>query len=87
MVLMDTAKQYFARLRADELTNRKSVSSVYRQTQPLQLTHLDEGCGAQKLQADRRIPSTWSQRIFELHQCRQNLVMMSGYLSPQNLKY
>ena len=70
-LLMDTAKQYFARLRADELTNCKSISSrhrVSRQTQPLQLTHLDEECEAQMLQAVRTIPSTCSQRIAELNQ-------------------
>jgi hypothetical protein len=36
-LLMDTAKQYFTRLRADELTNCKSISSRLRdcrQTQP-----------------------------------------------------
>jgi hypothetical protein len=41
-LLMDTAKQRISRLRADELTNCKTVSSrhrVCRQTQPLQLTH------------------------------------------------
>jgi len=70
-LLMDTAKQYFARLRADELTNCKSISSrhrVCRQTQPLQLTHLDDECGAPMLQAVRTIPSTCSQRIAELNQ-------------------
>jgi hypothetical protein len=38
------------------------------QTQPLQLTHLDEECNAQMLQAVRTIPSTCSQRIAELNQ-------------------
>ena len=44
-LLMDTAKQYFARLKADELASCKSISSRHRvckQNQPLQLTHLDE---------------------------------------------
>ena len=48
--LMDTAKQYFARLRTDELTNYKSISSIHlvcKQTQPPQLTHLDDECEAQ----------------------------------------
>jgi len=70
-LLMDTAKQYFARLKADELANCKSISSrrrVCRQTQPLQLTHLDDGYEAQMLQAVRTIPSTCSQRIAELNQ-------------------
>jgi len=68
---MDTAKQYFARLRADELNNCKLISSRHRvckQTQPLQLTHLDDECEAQMLQAIRTIPSTCSQRIAELNQ-------------------
>ena len=56
-LLMDTAKQYFARLKAYELTS-KSISSRHRvckQTQPLQLTHLDDECEAQMLQAVRTI--------------------------------
>ena len=70
-LLMDTAKQYFARLRADELANCKSISSqhrVCRQTQPLQLTHLDDECEAHMLQAVRAIPSSCSQRIAKLNQ-------------------
>ena len=70
-LLMDTAKQCFARLRADELANCKSINSrhrVCRQSQPLQLTHLDEECEAQMLQAVRTIPSACSQRITELNQ-------------------
>jgi hypothetical protein len=72
---MDTAKQYFARLRADELANCKSISSrhrVCRQNQPLQLAHLDEECEAQMLQDVRTIPSTCSQRITELNQAVWN---------------
>ena len=68
---MDTAKQYFARLRADELTNCKLISSRHRvckETQPLRLTHLDDECEAQMLQAIRTIPPTCSQRIAELNQ-------------------
>ena len=60
-LLMDTAKQYFARLRADELNNYKLISSRHRvckQTQPLQITHIDDECEAQMLQAIRTIPST-----------------------------
>ena len=70
-ILMDTAKRYFARLRADELIKCKSISNRHRvckQTQPLQLTHLDDECEAQMLQAVRTIPSTCSQRIAELNQ-------------------
>jgi len=53
------------------LTNCRSVSSLLRvckQTQPLQLTHLDDECESQMLQAVRTIPSTCSQRIAELNQ-------------------
>jgi hypothetical protein len=53
-LLMDSAKRYFARLRADKLTSCKTISShhcVCRQIQPLQLTHLDDECEAQILQA------------------------------------
>jgi hypothetical protein len=57
-ILMDTEKQYFARLKANELRNCKSISSrrhVCRQTQPLQLTHLDEECVALMLHSVRTI--------------------------------
>jgi hypothetical protein len=70
-VLMDTAKQYFARLRANELASCKSISTrhrVCRQNQPLQFTHLDEECEAQILQPVRTMPPTCSQRIAELNQ-------------------
>jgi hypothetical protein len=89
-LLMDSAKQYFATLRADELTSCKTISSrhrVCRQTQPLQLTHLDDECEAQMLQAIRTIPSTCSQRRAELNQFGHNWITMSGYLLPLNLKY
>jgi hypothetical protein len=89
-LLMDTAKQYFARLRADELTNCKSISSRHRvckQTQPLRLTHLDDECEAQMLQAvkyntvylfakNSRTKSIWNKWI-----------TMSGYMMPRNPKY
>jgi hypothetical protein len=70
-LLMDVAKQYVTRLHADKLNNCKTVSSrhrVCRQTQPVQLTHLDEECEAQMLQGVRTITSTCSQRITELNQ-------------------
>ena len=60
-LLMYTAKHYFAKLRADELNNYKLISSRHRvckQTQPLQITHIDDECEAQMLQAIRTIPST-----------------------------
>ena len=89
-LLMDTAKQYFARLRADELASCKSISSRHRvckQNQPLQLTHLDEEWEAQMLQAVRTILSTCLQRIAELNQFGLNWKIMSGYLLPRNLRY
>jgi hypothetical protein len=68
---MDTAKQYFARLRADELSSCKTISrrhSICKQTQPIQLTYRDDECEVQMLQIPRTIPSTFSQRIAELNQ-------------------
>jgi hypothetical protein len=42
---MDTAKRYFTRLRVEEIKECKTVIfRVCTQTQPVQLTHLDEEC-------------------------------------------
>jgi len=41
---------------------------VCKQTQPVQLTHLDEECEAQLVQTLNSIPSSCSQRIVELNQ-------------------
>jgi hypothetical protein len=80
---MDTAKQYFARLRADDLANCKSMSSrhhVCRQNQPLQLTYLDEECEAKMLQDVRTIPPNCSQRITELNQTVWNQLYNNEWL-------
>ena len=82
-LLMDVAKQYFTRLRTDELHNCKTISSrhrVCRQTQPVQLTHLDEEREAQMLQCVRTIPSTCSQKITELNQTIWTQVNNNGWL-------
>jgi hypothetical protein len=89
-LLMNTAKLYCARLKADEITNCKSLSSrqrVCKQTQSLQLTHLDDECEAQILQAVRTIPSTYTQRSAELKQFGRNWITRSGYSLLRNLKY
>ena len=70
--LLDTAKQYFATLRAEKLTNCKSISSILftEKLSPYSL-HLDKECEAQTLQAVRTIPPTCSQRA-ELNQSGHN---------------
>jgi hypothetical protein len=67
---MDTAKRYFAGLGTEEMNLCKVVSKthkVWKQTQPVQLTHLDEECEAQMLQPIRSIPASCSQGIVELN--------------------
>ena len=49
-LLMDTTKRYFTGLRVDEIRESKAINKVLKickQTQPVQLTHLDEVCEAQ----------------------------------------
>lgn len=46
-LLMDTAKWYFTRLGVDQINDCKTVRCilrVYKQTKPMQVTHLDEEC-------------------------------------------
>jgi hypothetical protein len=53
-LLMDTAKRYFTRLGVDEIKDCKIVSNIHRvckQTQSVQLTHLEEECEAKMLRA------------------------------------
>jgi hypothetical protein len=69
-LLMDTAKRYFTRLGVDEINECKTVSKTHKvckQTQPVQLTHLDEECEAQMIEPIRSIPTSCSQRIVELN--------------------
>ena len=70
-LLMDTAKRFFTRLGVDEVNECKTLSKgnmICKQTQPVQLTHLDEECEAQMIQTLSSIPSSCSQRIVELNQ-------------------
>jgi len=69
-MLMETAKRYFTRLGADgnNLCNIVSKThKVCKQTQPVQLTQLDEECEAQLIEPIRTIPASCSQRILELN--------------------
>ena len=84
-LLPNTAKQYFASLRAEELTNLRQWAVLFAGTQPIQLTHLDKECKAQMLQAIRTIPSTCSERVAKLKQSGHKWITMSGYLLPWNL--
>ena len=70
-LLMDVSKRYYARLKDSELTECKLISShyrVYKQNNPMQLTHLHEECEVEMLQSIRTIPSSCSQRIAEINQ-------------------
>jgi hypothetical protein len=51
-LLMDIAKQYYARLKADEIKECKLISSYHRicrQYNPVQITHLHEECEVEML--------------------------------------
>lgn len=70
-LLMNVAKQYYARLKVDEIKECKLISSYHRvckQNNTLQITHLHEECEVEMLQAIRTIPSSCSQRIAEISQ-------------------
>jgi hypothetical protein len=67
---MDPAKRYFTGLGADGINLRNIASKtqkVCKQTQPVQLTHLDEDSEAQMKQLIRSIPASCCQRIVELN--------------------
>jgi hypothetical protein len=69
-LLMDTAKRYLTGLGADGINLCKIVSKTHKvckQTQPVQLTHLDEECEAQMMEPIWSIPASCSQRIVELN--------------------
>ena len=69
--LMDIAKQYYVRLKADEIKECKLISSyhrVCRQNNPVRVTYLHEECEVEMLQSIRTIPSSCSQRIAEINQ-------------------
>jgi hypothetical protein len=70
-LLMDIAKQYYARLKVDEIKECKQINNYHRvckQNHPMQVTHLDEECEAEMLQPIRNIPASCSQRVIELNQ-------------------
>jgi hypothetical protein len=65
-LLMDVAKQYYARLKTDEIKECKLINSHHRvckQNNPVQVTHLREECEVEMLQSTRTIPSNCSQRV------------------------
>jgi hypothetical protein len=52
-LLMDSPRQYFAKLKADEIKECKQIDSYHRvckQRHPIQVTHFDEDCEAEMLQ-------------------------------------
>ena len=69
-LLMDTAKRHFTGLKVDEVHECKAINKVLKickQTQSVQLTHLDEVCEAQIIEPIRSIPASCSQRIVDLN--------------------
>ena len=69
-LLRDTAKRYFTMLGVTGINEYKSVTKehkVCKQSQPVQLTHLDEECEAQMFEPIRSIPASYSQRSVELN--------------------
>jgi hypothetical protein len=74
---MNTAERYFTGLRVDEIHECKTINKVLKickQTQPVQLTHLDQVCEAQMIEPIRSIPASCSQRIVDLkHTLRTQL--------------
>ena len=69
-LLMDTAKRHFTGLKVDEIHECKTVNKdlkVCKQSQPMQLTHLDEICEAQMIEPIKAIPASCSQRVVDLN--------------------
>jgi hypothetical protein len=70
-LLMDMAKLYCARLRAEEFKECKLMDNNHRlgkQNYPVQVEHENEECGDELLQSIRSIPGSCSQRTVELNQ-------------------
>jgi hypothetical protein len=87
---MDVAKQYYARLKVDEIKERKLISSYHRickQKNPVQVTHLHEECEVEMLQSIRTIPSSCSQRIAEINQTIWTQRITSGCMSLRDPIY
>jgi len=84
-LLMVVAKQYYARLKVDEIKECKLISSYHRvckQNNPVQVTHLQEECEVEILQSIRTILSSFSQRIAEINQTIWTQRIMNGCMSP-----
>lgn len=70
-LLMDVAKQYYARLKVDEIKECKLINSYHRvckQNNPVQVKHLCEECEVEMHQSIRTILYSFSQRIAEINQ-------------------
>jgi hypothetical protein len=68
---MDFAKQYYARLRVDEIKECKQINTYHRvckQNNPVQITHLHEEYAVEMLQSNRNIPTSYSRKIAETSQ-------------------
>jgi hypothetical protein len=84
-LLMDTAKQYYAKLREGKITECKSITlrhRVCKQHNPVQLTHLHEECEIEMLQSLRAIPGSCSQRIAVISQIIWTQIIMNVIYSP-----
>ena len=82
-LLMDTAKQYFTGLKVEEIHECKTIKKVLKvckQTQPMQLTHLDEICEAQIIEPIRTILASCSQRIVNFNHTLWKQLDGNGWL-------
>jgi len=80
---METAGRYFTKLGVDEIHECKTISKdlkICKQTQPVQLTHLDEECEAQIIEPIRSIPASCSKRIVELNHTLWTPTETNGHL-------
>jgi hypothetical protein len=70
-LLMDVAKQYYARLRVDEIKECKQINTYHtfcKQNNPVQTTQLHEQYKVEMLQSIRNISTSRSQRTAETNQ-------------------
>jgi hypothetical protein len=89
-LLMEVAKQYYVRLKVDEIKECKLINSYHRvckQNSPVQVTHLCEECEVEMLQSIRTVPSSCSQRIAEINQTTWTRRITNGCMSPHNQTY
>jgi hypothetical protein len=89
-LLMDVAKQYYARLKIDRIKECKLINSYHRvskQNNPVQVTHVHEECEVEMLQSTRTLPSSCSQRVVEINQTVWTQMITNGCMSLRDQVY